>query len=60
MRFRTIKDLYFDLIDLGFELSIPGHPDDWPTIERLQPKELIWRSMSAEIELSEKMEKDSK
>lgn len=54
----TTTDLFFNLIDAGYEVGIPGHPDDWPTppqIERIPPKELISRSLAAELATAEKL-----
>lgn len=54
----TTTDLFFRLIDAGYEVGIPGHPDDWPNppqIERIPAKELITRSIAAELAISEKL-----
>jgi hypothetical protein len=58
MTFQTTDDLIFSLIDAGYEVGIPGHPDDWPEthqIERIPAKQMISRSMGAELAIAEKL-----
>jgi hypothetical protein len=63
MMFQTITDLMFSQIDAGYEVGIPGHPDDWPNlprpnppkIERIPAKKLITRSIAAELAIAEKL-----